>query len=86
MAGAGIVGGMLKRVETAYAAGCDMLLVCNAPEVVGEVLENWRPEVDPQRGQRVEALIPETPAMTWEALLADPAYQAAQKTIAELLA
>jgi beta-N-acetylhexosaminidase len=86
MAGAGVVGGMLNRVEMAYAAGCDMLLVCNAPEVVGEVLANWQPEIDPRRGQRVEALIPELPAMRWEALQADAAYQAAQKTIAELLA
>lgn len=86
MAGAGVVGGMLSRVEAAYAAGCDMLLVCNAPDVVGEVLANWQPEVDPQRGQRVAALIPTVPAMSWEALQADAAYQAAQKTIAELMA
>ena len=29
MAGAGVVGGMVERVNTAYRAGCDMLLVCN---------------------------------------------------------
>jgi beta-N-acetylhexosaminidase len=86
MAGAGVVGNMLRRVETAYAAGCDMLLVCNAPDVVGEVLENWRPEIDPRRSKRVEALIPKTPAMTWESLQKAPSYQAAQKTIAELMA
>jgi beta-N-acetylhexosaminidase len=44
MAGAGVVGGMLNRVETAYNAGCDMLLVCNAPDVVSEVLDQWAPE------------------------------------------
>uniref|UniRef100_Q47EF2 Beta-hexosaminidase n=1 Tax=Dechloromonas aromatica (strain RCB) TaxID=159087 RepID=Q47EF2_DECAR len=86
MAGAGVVGGMLSRVETAYAAGCDMLLVCNAPDVVGDVLENWKPEIDLRRGKRVEALIPKTPAVPWQVLQADPAYQAAQKTIAELMA
>ena len=86
MAGAGVVGDMLSRVETAYAAGCDMLLVCNAPDVVGDVLENWKPEVDPLRGKRVEALIPQAPALSWEALQTDPAYQAAQKTIAKLMA
>ncbi len=86
MAGAGIVGGMLNRVEIAYNAGCDMLLVCNAPDVVGDVLSNWKPEVDPARGKRVEALIPQAAATTWDALLADSDYQAAQKTIAELMA
>lgn len=86
MAGAGVVGGMLNRVDTAYVAGCDMLLVCNAPDMVGEVLANWRPTIDTQRGKRVEALIPTVPAMIWEALQADAAYQAAQKTIVELMA
>lgn len=56
MAGAGIVGDMLARVETAYAAGCDMLLVCNDPDSVGRVLEAWRPEIDSARVQRVESL------------------------------
>lgn len=56
MAGAGIVGDMLARVETAYAAGCDMLLVCNDPDSVGKVLAAWQPEIDLARVQRVEAL------------------------------
>ena len=56
MAGAGVVGDMLARVQTAYAAGCDMLLVCNSPESVAQVLENWHPEIDPVRQQRVERL------------------------------
>ncbi|MGB7503743.1 MAG: beta-N-acetylhexosaminidase, partial [Azonexus sp.] len=50
MQGAGVVGGMLNRVDTAYRAGCDMLVVCNSPESVGEVLADWQPEVDPARG------------------------------------
>lgn len=86
MAGAGVVGGMLNRVETAYNAGCDMLLVCNAPDVVSEVLDQWVPEVDLLRGKRVEALIPKQPPMSWEALQTDAAYRAARKTIAELTA
>ncbi len=86
MAGAGVVGGMRNRVETAYNAGCDMLLVCNAPDVVSEVLDQWVPEVDLLRGKRVEALIPKQPPMTWEALQTDAAYRAARKTIAELTA
>lgn len=86
MAGAGVVGGMLQRVETAYNAGCDMLLVCNAPDVVGNVLENWKPVIDPQRGKRVEALIPLKPAISWEALQSDGNYIAAKQTIARLMA
>lgn len=58
MAGAGVVGDMLARVQTAWAAGCDMLLVCNAPDAVAQVLAGWQPEIDPRRGERVARLLP----------------------------
>ncbi len=62
MAGAGIVGDMLARVQTAWAAGCDMLLVCNAPDAVAQVLDNWQPQPDPKRAERVMQLLPRQPA------------------------
>jgi beta-N-acetylhexosaminidase len=86
MQGAGVVGGMLNRVDTAYRAGCDMLVVCNSPESVGEVLADWQPEVDPARGKRVEALLPRQVASNWQALQSNPLYLAAQETIARLMA
>ncbi len=86
MAGACVAGDMVERVDTAYRAGCDMLLVCNAPDVVGDVLERWRPVIDPVRGKRVEALIPQKTAMDWPALQADGAYRAARQTIAGMTA
>jgi len=86
MAGAGVVGGMLNRVDTAYRAGCDMLLVCNSPDAVGEVLAGWQPEIDPARGMRVAALMPVQPAQGWAALKTDSAYMAAQQGIAPLMA
>ena len=33
-----------------------MLLVCNSPDAVGEVLACWQPQVDPVRQRRVEGL------------------------------
>ncbi len=58
MAGAGVAGDMLARVETAWAAGCDMLLVCNAPEAAADVLARWQPQPDAARAQRVARLLP----------------------------
>lgn len=86
MQGAGVVGGMLNRVDTAYRAGCDMLIVCNSPEGVGEVLAEWRPEIDPARGRRVAALLPAAPPRDWPTLQSDPVYLAARETIAGLMA
>jgi beta-N-acetylhexosaminidase len=84
MAGAGIVGAMIQRVDVAYRAGCDMLIVCNSPDAVGDVLADWKPLVDSQRTQRIEALVVASAGCDWETLQRQPAYQAAQKTIAAL--
>ncbi len=81
MAGAGVVGDMLARVRTAYAAGCDMLLVCNAPEAVGQVLDGWQPEIDPARSARVQQLLEAAPAPDWATLQALPRYLAALATL-----
>ena len=84
MAGAGVVGDMLARVRTAYAAGCDMLLVCNAPEAVGQVLDGWQPEIDPARSARVQQLLEAAPAPDWATLQALPRYLAALATVCGL--
>ena len=49
MEGASVAGGIVERANAAWAAGCDMLLVCNAPDSVGELLDHWRPMPDPHR-------------------------------------
>lgn len=86
MAGAGVVGDMPARVRTAYAAGCDMLLVCNAPDAVGQVLDGWQPEIDPVRVDRVQKLLPVAPVPDWNALQELPRYRAALATIGRLTA
>jgi beta-N-acetylhexosaminidase len=63
MEGAAFAGGMVQRAQAAWAAGCDMLLICNAPDAVAQVLENWKPEPDPARAARVARLLPPD---TWQ--------------------
>ena len=58
MAAAGVAGDVVGRVSAAWAAGCDMLLVCNAPDAVDAVLDRWHPGFDPLRSARVERLLP----------------------------
>lgn len=84
MEGAGVVGDMLNRVSAAHQAGCDMLLVCNAPDAVSQVLENWKPAVDPECCKRIEALVPQSTSPNWTTLQTLPRYQAALETIAVL--
>ena len=81
MAAAGVAGDIVARTEAAWSAGCDMLLVCNAPDSAAELLQCWRPSVEPKRDEvrrlRVERLLPpESASGSLMNLLDHPLYQA----------
>ena len=84
MEGASVAGDIVARARAAWDAGCDMLLVCNAPDAVGELLDRWRPAADPRRAARIARLLPTTPATAWEDLPAQPSYRAALAVIEAL--
>ncbi|MFN4148797.1 MAG: glycoside hydrolase family 3 N-terminal domain-containing protein, partial [Rhodocyclaceae bacterium] len=84
MAGASVAGDIVARVDAAWSAGCDMLLVCNAPEAVANVLARWQPMPDPKRAARVAALLPTQPALDRVALENDLTCQAGRQVIRRL--
>src|SRR5437773_1323883 len=54
MEGASVAGGVVQRAEAALAAGCDVILVCNAPQAAAEVLDKLKaPALDAQRAGRM---------------------------------
>ncbi|MCX7172756.1 MAG: beta-N-acetylhexosaminidase [Proteobacteria bacterium] len=84
MQGASVAGGIVERAEAAWQAGCDMLLVCNAPDHVGELLERWHPASDPAKARRIERLLPLQAGWDLEKLQTDADYQIGQRSIAAL--
>jgi beta-N-acetylhexosaminidase len=63
MEGASVAGSIVQRAEAAWSAGCDVLLVCNAPDAVATLLENWKPPQDPVLSARLARM---SPAGRWQ--------------------
>lgn len=56
MVGAKGAGDIVARAQAACAAGCDMVLVCNDPGGVGELLARWRPQPNSALARRCAAM------------------------------
>ena len=84
MAGAAYAGGYVDRARLALEAGCDMVLVCNAPGAAAEVLDaltDW--PADPQRQARLERMRGRFPIDRTE-LLDSAEWQATSTRLSEL--
>src|SRR5207247_1536372 len=56
MEGAAVAGGPPERAKAALAAGCDMVLLCNNPKGLDELLESLK-EVQLQKPERLEKMM-----------------------------
>ena len=88
MEGASVAGNVVQGAHAALKAGCDMVLVCNSPDKADQLLAGLDPSVaiDAKRSAaRIAALVPTSPAKTWDELQADPVYKAAHKLVQSLV-
>jgi beta-N-acetylhexosaminidase len=88
MEGASVAGNVVQGAHAALKAGCDMVLVCNSPDKADQLLAGLDPSVaiDARRSAaRISALVPTSPAKTWDELQADPVYKAAHKLVQSLV-
>lgn len=84
MEGACVAGDIVARARAARAAGCDMVLVCNRPDLAAELLDRWAPQIDAASRARVAALKARRRHADPYALELDPAYQQARARVLAL--
>ena len=58
MEAATVAGGITARATAALKAGCDMVLVCNRPDLTDELLASLEPPANPHLQRRLDALRP----------------------------
>jgi beta-N-acetylhexosaminidase len=83
MTGAAVVGSVETRVRLALEAGCDLVLLCNAPERVPGVLESLEGYVNPAGQLRLTRLHGRG-SFDWESLHASAEWQKASALVASL--
>lgn len=85
MEGATVAGDIVARADAALSAGCDMVLVCNRPDLTQDLLRRWRPNYPARSAQRILALRP-TGRPSAEALPIDTRFQQAWATVQAITA
>lgn len=83
MVGAAVVGPVETRVRLALEAGCDLVLLCNAPEKVPPVLESLKGYVNPAAQLRLTRLHGRGD-LDWEGLHASAEWRKASALVAPL--
>jgi beta-N-acetylhexosaminidase len=84
MEGAAVAGDILARARAALNAGCDMALVCNRPDLADDLLQRLSWQSTRRSQERIERLMPKSPAPDWKSLQKQLAYLEALKSVQAL--
>ncbi len=84
MEGASGAGGIVGRAEAALGAGCDMVLVCNNPPAVDELLAGYRHAMSPVSLARLARMHGRARAKNMVKLREDARYAKALNAIADI--
>lgn len=85
MEGATVAGDILARAEAALSAGCDMVLVCNRPDLADDLLARLDVAHPPESVERIRRLMPRFAAPNWKTLQAETRYQHARRLQSQIV-
>lgn len=84
MEGAGAAGGIKERANASFTAGCDIVLVCNRPDLVDELRDGFQIPANPDLANRWQYMANTLGKEAAQAVMQTPAFQAAQAMTAQL--
>lgn len=83
MKGAGFMGNFVERSEKALQAGCDLLLLCNEPDGVVQVLDGLKYQPSIEQQTRYLSLM-KRKQLSWHELTTTARWREASQTLAKL--
>lgn len=84
MEGAVSAGSISQRCQLAFAAGCDIALVCNRPDLVDELRADFIAPENPHLAARWQNMAASQTPQQAQATMQTPEFQAAQRLTAQL--
>ena len=81
MEGASVAGGIVARANAAISAGCDMVLVCNRPDLADQLLDGLSWSADTSREERVALMRSSRPFTSLAQARTDRTYQTALREL-----
>lgn len=85
MQGATVAGDIHDRACAALNAGCDMVLICNRPDLADELLGRLVFKARTESVRRIRNLMPVQPAADWRTLQKNKRYQYARSIQSEVI-
>ncbi|CBJ38231.1 Beta-hexosaminidase; N-acetyl-beta-glucosaminidase; Beta-N-acetylhexosaminidase [Ralstonia solanacearum CMR15] len=83
MEGASVAGSVVDGARAALAAGCDMVLICNAPDKADQLLSELDVRIGKASQRRIRRLFGTKAAKDWSKLAQQSAYRQALRTLRE---